>query len=123
MKKYKVLQPLSEFKVGQIITRGKYDMYYSEDEEFTMDDCIVENCPTVFEEILENDWCLGSSEGSVITSIIRKSDNQRFKIGDNISLKDTRGWYIIDEFVWRDGYFYIVETNEDGEDKHIINAW
>jgi hypothetical protein len=122
MRKFKVLESLSEFLKNTILTKDVNDMYYDERGEYCIDASIVENCPTVFEEIFENDWCIGSIEGGLITSIIRKRDIQRFKIGDNISLKDTRGWYIIDEFVIKDGELFIVETNEDGEDKHIINV-
>lgn len=120
MKQYKVLQSLSEFNVGQIITKDSrsYDMYYSEDEEFAMDACIVENCPTVFEEIIELPYEIVKDEVEII-AIIRKSDRQRFQLGDNFQIKGEKGWNIIDELVIFDGFLYIVETDGDGEDKYI----
>lgn len=124
IRKFKVLENLSEFNIGQIITKDSrsYDMYYSEDEEFAMDASIVENCPTVFEEVFENDWCIGSSVGSDITSIIRKSDNERFSLGDNFTIDGYKGFSIIDEFVMKDGSLLIVETDEEGDDKIVWNV-
>ena len=121
IRKFKVLESLSEFLKNTILTKDVNDMYYDERGEYCIDASIVENCPTVFEEVVENDWCIGSSEGGRITSIIRKSDGQRFKIGDNISLKDVQGWYIIDKFIYDEDELIIVEEGDEGI-TYVINV-
>jgi len=119
IRKFKVLQDVGFLKVGTLII--EMEDYY-EGGGFKSEKIIVENCPTVFEEVFEKPYETIEDVSGNIFSIIRKSDGQIFKIGDNISLKDMRGWYIIDEFVIKDGELFIVETDEDGEDKHIINV-
>lgn len=121
IRKFKVLENLSEFNIGQIITKDSrsHDMYYSEDEEFAMDASIVENCPTVFEEIIEKPYEIIKDVSGNIFSIIRKSDGQKFSFEDNFEIKGEKGFNIIDEFCICHNKLCIVETNEDGEDKMV----
>lgn len=123
IRKYKVLEQTSFFTKGNIIKEDvSMKMYYDQDCEFGLDASIVENCPTVFEEIIENDWCIGSSIGSDINSIIRKSDYQRFSLNDTFEIKGEKGFNIIDEFVMKDGNLLIVETDGEGDDKLVWNV-
>ena len=121
IRKFKVLENLSEFNKGEIITKdsGCYELYYSEDEEYSIDASIVENCPTVFEEIIEKPYEFIEYVNGKIFLIIRKSDGQKFSIGDNFSIKGERRFNIIDEFVMKDGSLLIVETDEEIDDKIV----
>lgn len=121
MKKYKLLEKTSFFDKGDIIKEDvSMKMYYDQDCEFGLDAHIVENCPTVFEEILELPYEIIKDEVEIL-AIIRKSDRQRFKLGDNIALKDIEGYYIIDKFTYDEDKLIIIEEGDEGI-TYIINV-
>lgn len=116
IRKFKVLQDVGFLKANTIIVETED---YYESSGFITEKIIVENCPTVFEEVFENPYKIFEDDNRNIFSIIRKSDGQQFSLDDTFEIRGEKGFNIIDEFCIYDNKLCIVETNDDGEDKMV----